>query len=111
MCSYINEHLDWGDRTPELYPEIFKHKQRPVQAGDKIYYQVRPDMKIVGEILWFLPDGRFVVSDNPTTKMPQMDDSRMILKPEDEGKLFWRHPTPDCPIPIEAQIKMQGKVK
>ena len=80
-----------------------------MEVGDKIYYQVRPDMKIVGEILWFLKDGRFVVSNNPATKMPQMDDSRMTLRPEDEGKLFWLYPTPDCPIPIEAQQQMQSR--
>lgn len=82
-----------------------------MKVGDKIYYQVRPDMKTVGEILWFLEDGRFVVSDNPKTRMPQMDDSRMILRPEDEGKLFWLHPAPECPIPIEAQMKLQNNSK
>lgn len=106
MCSYISEYLDCGDRTPQLCPEISGNKSG-LNVGVKIYYQVRPDMRIVGEILWFLSDGSFIVSGNPTTRMPQMDDSRMVLKPEDEGKLFWLYPTPENPIPIEAQLQMQ----
>ena len=70
-----------------------------------IYYEDCFGYKHDGTILWFLKDGSFVVSSNSNTKMPQMDDSRRILKPSDEGRLFWFYPVPEYPVPIGEQMK------
>ena len=76
-----------------------------LEKGMHIFYEDCYGFKHHGEILKFLEDGGFVVSDLPNTNLPQMDDSRRILYPSDEGKLFWFYPVPTHPIPIEEQRK------
>lgn len=79
-----------------------------IKSGDKVYYQDYFGVRRVGTVLSVRDNGDFSVSGNPNTGLPQMDDTYRLLSPSDEGKLFGLYPTPEFPIPIEAQIKMQG---
>lgn len=82
-----------------------------MKPGDYVYYEDYFGFRQVGEVIWVGENGEFSVSTNPRTSMPQMDDSYRRLSLSDEGKYFWLHPTPDCPIPIDAQMKMQNNIK
>lgn len=74
-----------------------------VEKGQVIYYQDYIGYRRCGVVLWVKDDGTFGVSGNPTCKMPQYDDTLRKINISDEGILFWLHPTPENPIPIEAQ--------
>ena len=80
-----------------------------LKAGHYVYYKDCFGFKSCGKVIKVWEDTEeFLVSANPNTSLPQMDDSRRILKFSDEGKLFWLYPTPEHPIPLEIQKKINS---
>lgn len=80
-----------------------------IKKGNYIYYEDCFGFRHGGTIISVNEkEQEFLISNNPNTSMPQMDDSMRTLKFSDENKLFWLNPTPEHPIPLEVQQKMQN---
>ena len=60
--------------------------------------------------LWVKEDGDFLITTMPNTRMPQMDDSRVILNiNKHENTRFWFYPVPEYPVPIAEQMRGETK--